>query len=83
MQKRIKIFNAFRNRINRHYEIFKKNEDITRFLPDINNFIKACDTTNDFYAFRYFIINNIEHFFEGKLRVIIARVIKSHIGENR
>lgn len=82
VQKRIKIFNSFRQNIEEHYEIFKSKKDITRFLPDINNFIKACDTTNDFYAFRYFIINNIEYFFEGKLRVIIARVIKSHIGEN-
>ena len=57
--------------------MIKVEKDITRFLPDINNFIKACDTTNDFYAFRYFILNNIEIFFKDNilLQKILTKIV--------
>jgi len=79
VQKRIKIFNNFRQNIEAHYETFKRKKDITRFLPDIENFVKDCKKENDFYAFRYFIIHNIDKFFEGKLKTIVERIVKAKL----
>lgn len=57
---RIEIITDFINVMNEHYLFFQKAKDLTRFIPDINNFIEKCKIENEFYAFRYFIIKNIE-----------------------
>ena len=74
-EKRVKLFNAFRHNIEEHYELFKEDGYIRRFFPDIKRFLKECDRVNEFYAFRYFIVHNIEDFFEGKLRTIVKGVL--------
>ncbi|SFV61407.1 hypothetical protein MNB_SV-3-1074 [hydrothermal vent metagenome] len=62
---RLEIVTDFINRVNNHYLYFVKYKDISRFKPDIENFINNCSIEKEFYAFRYFVVNNIEIFFEN------------------
>ncbi len=64
VQLRMEIIQNFINRMDEHYLYFKRHKDLTRFLPDIQNFKKNCKVENSFYAFRYFVIENIELFFD-------------------
>lgn len=84
VQLRMEIVNDFIHRMNKHYLCFLKDKDkaISRFFPDIENFIENCKVENEFYAFRYFLLNHVEIFFEdnpvlqklirGKYRFIIC-----------
>ncbi len=64
---RIGIITDFINVMNGHYTYFKKYGDISRFKPDIEIFLANCKEENEFYAFRYFVINNVKIFFEDNL----------------
>jgi len=66
IQKRLLILTDFINQINRHYKQFEKNRDITRFFPDVQSFIEKVSKENEFYSFRYYIINNLELFFKNE-----------------
>ncbi len=47
------------------------------FDPDIEELIEECCVESEFYAFRYFVVNNIELFFpEHK---ILQRILKHKI----
>ena len=74
IERRIRIINDFIKRMNGHYFYFKKTKDIEAFLPEIENFIEKCKKENEFYAFRYFILNNSDIFFENRL---LQRIVKS------
>ena len=63
---REEILENFINSINKHYEFFIKYKDITRFIPDIENFINDCNKIKKFYSFKYFILNNPEIFLRIK-----------------
>lgn len=77
LQKRASLINDFNNIIKEHYFLYVKNSDITRFIPDIKKFILDCKKEKDFYALRYFVINNSDIFFENKpLQVIVKRLFK-------
>ena len=79
VQKRVKILNDFINKINEHYLLFLKEEaGLSRFIPDIKFFIDECSVENEFYSFRYFILNHIELFFEdiGKQKILKALISK-------
>ncbi len=80
-QKRLEILNDFIQRVDEHYLYFRKQGDITRFLPDIEIFIENCKVENEFYAFRYFIIHHSEIFFEGNvvLQKIVKRLFEKYI----
>ncbi|WP_026804658.1 retron system putative HNH endonuclease [Aliarcobacter lanthieri] len=79
VQKRVKILNDFINKINKHYFLFLKKGDLSRFLPDIKFFLDECNVRNEFYSFRYFIINYIEIFFEDEniQKILKALILKS------
>ncbi len=64
---RIEIITDFINVMNGHYTYFKKYGDMSRFKPDIQIFLANCKEENEFYAFRYFAINNVKIFFEDNL----------------
>jgi uncharacterized protein (TIGR02646 family) len=66
VQKRLPILTDFINQINKHYELFKKHGDITRFYPDIESFRNKVSKEYEFYSFRYYIIKNLELFFENE-----------------
>jgi len=74
IQKRLEIVNDFIQRVNEHYLYFQKQGDITRFIPEIENFIENCIVEKEFYAFRYFVSHNIEIFFEGN--IMLQKIIK-------
>lgn len=79
IQKRLPILIDFINQINKHYELFDKNRDITRFYPDVQSFIEKVSKENEFYSFRYYIINNLELFFENEniqklLNITLAKI---------
>ncbi len=78
VQKRVKILNDFINKINEHYLLFLKKGDLSRFKPDIKFFIDECSVENEFYSFRYFILNHIELFFEdiGKQKILKGLISK-------
>ncbi len=63
VQLRMLLITDFTNRMKEHYLYFSKNGDISRFKPDVENFIQNCKKENEFYAFRYFVSHNIEIFF--------------------
>lgn len=67
VQLRMEIVNDFIHRMNEHYLYFKKHKDASRFIPDIENFIENCKVENEFYAFRYFLLNHVEIFFEDNV----------------
>jgi len=64
IQLRLEIINDFRNSLEEHFNLFLLHRDITRFQPDIKRFKEKCKVEEEFYAFRYFIVNNVEYFFE-------------------
>lgn len=60
-----------------HLEYYKLKGDVSRFVPTVKNFIKSCQIDNKFYAFRYFILNNIEISFTDRvLQKIIKKIIE-------
>jgi len=61
---RLEIINDFKNSLEEHFNYFIRYGDITRFQPDIKLFKERCKVEEEFYAFRYFIVNNVEYFFE-------------------
>ncbi len=80
VEKRIKLLNGFIRRIEKHYKIYldkKDYHDYSMFEPDIEELIESCSIENQFYTFRYFIINNIEIFFEEHrvLQMILKHLI--------
>ncbi|MDN5110855.1 TIGR02646 family protein [Aliarcobacter butzleri] len=80
VQKRVKILNDFINKINEHYLLFLKEEGgLSRFIPDIKFFIDECSVENEFYSFRYFILNYIELFFEDEniQKILKALILKA------
>ena len=62
------------NRMNRHYLHFLQDKNINVFIPDIENFKENCNEENEFYAFRYFVLNNSEIFFENR---VLQKIVKS------
>jgi len=78
VQLRKQIVTDFINRMNKHYLYFQRDKNIRAFLPDIENFKENCQQENEFYAFRYFIINNSEVFFEnrGLQKIVKALFLK-------
>ena len=80
IQLREEIFIDFRKDMRGHLEYYKLKKDMSRFIPTVQTFINNVQIENKFYAFKYFIINNIEIFFEDKLlQKIIKRIIKKLI----
>ena len=73
VQLRMGIVIDFINIMNEHYLYFQKNKDVSRFIPDIENFIENCKVENEFYAFRYFLLNHVEIFFEDN--VVLQKLI--------
>jgi uncharacterized protein (TIGR02646 family) len=67
VQLRLEIVNDFIQRVNEHYLYFQKEGNITRFIPDIQNFIKNCKVENEFYSFRYFVLKNANIFFNNNI----------------
>jgi len=81
VQLRKQIVTDFINRMNEHYLYFKRDKNIHAFLPDIENFKENCQQKNEFYAFRYFILNNSEIFFEnrGLQKIVKALFLKLNL----
>lgn len=75
VQLRVNIITDFTNRVNKHYFYnFLKDKKIETFIPDIENFIEQCKVENEFYAFRYFLTQNIEIFFEDN--ILLQKILK-------
>jgi len=56
-----------------HYYYFKEKRDMSRFIPTVKQFVESCKVENKFYAFRYYILKNIDEFFEDR---VLQQVIK-------
>jgi uncharacterized protein (TIGR02646 family) len=78
LQKRLPILTDFINVINEHYELFSKHGDITRFSPSVKNFLQKVSKESEFYSFRYFIVHNIDVFFENEnmQKIVKALIVK-------
>ncbi|MEA2046881.1 MAG: hypothetical protein U9O64_00380 [Campylobacterota bacterium] len=74
VQLRMEIVTDFINRMNKHYLHFIHDKNFNIFLPDIENFRENCKKENEFYAFRYFVMNNEEVFFEDN--PILQKIVK-------
>lgn len=79
VKKRLMILNDFINQINKHYFLFiQEKGGLSRFKPDIETFIEKANERSEFYSFRYFMLHNIELFFEDKaIQKIIISLIRS------
>jgi len=58
-----------------HYFYFKEKRDISRFIPTVQEFVKSCKVENNFYAFRYYILHNLEEFFENTTLQKVVKMI--------
>ncbi|MGB6328720.1 MAG: HNH endonuclease [Halarcobacter sp.] len=76
LEKRLPLLNDFINIINKHYTLYKKHGDLTRFKPDIEQFIEKCNKESEFYSFRYYILKNIDVFFDNEN---IQKILKAII----
>jgi len=69
---REEIMGDFIETMEGHYEFYILKKDISGFIPTVQQFLKNYKIENKFYAFRYFIVNNIELFFDnGKLADVV------------
>ena len=66
VEKREEIINDFVYKIEEHYTLFQINGDISRFFPDVKLFIEKVVRESEFYSLRYYMIYNIEEFFENE-----------------
>jgi uncharacterized protein (TIGR02646 family) len=67
----------FVNEMEGHYFYFKEKKDISRFIPTVKQFVDNCKRENQFYAFRLYILNNLELFFENRiLQKVVEMIIK-------
>lgn len=71
------VFIDFLQNMEGHYEYYKIKKGATRFVPTVKKFIEETQRENSFFAFRQFILDNVELFFEDKN---ICKIIK-HIQE--
>lgn len=78
-QLRNEILVNFRQEMEAHYQYYILKKDTSRFVPTLEQFIKNCKKENSFFAFRNYILENIELFFENKN---ICNIIK-HIQKRR
>lgn len=78
VQKRLPILSDFVNQINKHYILYRKKGDLSRFRPDIEIFLEKVNQESEFYSFRYFIVNHIEVFFENEniQKILKALILK-------
>jgi len=80
VEKRVKLINGFIRRVEKHYKRYLDEKNYTNysmFDPDIEELIDECCVESEFYAFRYFILNNIELFFlEHK---ILQKILKEKL----
>ncbi len=75
---REEILVDFCDEMEAHYQYYILKNDVSRFIPTVQQFIKNCNVDNKFYAFRYFILNNIELFFEDiPLQRVITKIINT------
>jgi len=73
---REEVFVDFLEEMEGHYQYYKLKKDVTRFIPTVKQFIDNCQKEHKFYAFRYFILNNIEIFFDNRiLQNILIKII--------
>lgn len=86
---RIEILNDFNILINAYHFLFNKNNSqdksisVKSFIPLVKKFVDDCKKENEFYSFRYFILNNIDVFFEDKkIQKILQALIKKINGNN-
>lgn len=82
-QNRMRVLNSFINRVNTNYEEFKIKKTLSVFVSEIKNFILETKKANEYYAFRYFVLNNINIFIkEPKLRLIVNPLIKKYMKDS-
>jgi len=75
--KRLPILNDFVSQMNKHYKLFGQYGDYTRFEPDVEIFLEKMNEESEFYSFRYFILNNVEIFFENEnMQKILKKLIQ-------
>lgn len=83
VKKRLIILHDFIHQIDKHYVLFEKHGDVTRFQPSIESFIEKVTKENEFYSFRYFILDNIPVFFEHKgIQIILINLIRKIVVKN-
>jgi uncharacterized protein (TIGR02646 family) len=76
LEKREEIINDFIFKIEEHYTLFQKYQDITRFLPEVRAFILKVSRESEFYSLRYYILHHIEEFFENEnIQTILIKLI--------
>ena len=72
IENRVKIF----NQLNRSIRTNLGKKSKSGIESAIENFIEDCKVENEYYAFRYFIINNIEIFFP---KIPLQKIIKGFL----
>lgn len=82
LQKRVSILNDFISSVNGYILLMENNTELNNtiklFIPIVKKFKENCNKKEEFYSFRYFILNHIEVFFEDKR---IQRILKGLISK--
>lgn len=81
LELRIEILNDFIQLVNGYHLLLdaENSKDkkmlVQSFIPLVQKFINDCSNENKFYSFRYFILNNIDLFFDEKVSNILKYLI--------
>ena len=82
VQKRVTILNDFVSLVDSYILLMENNEELKNtiklFIPLVKKFKENCNEKEEFYSFRYFILNHIEIFFEDKR---IQKILKNLISK--
>lgn len=80
VQRRLVILTDLSQEMDAHLLYFIAKKDTSRFIPTIQKFIEKLNTQNEFYAFRYFILNNTNIVSDNKFIIkILDRILKKTI----
>lgn len=85
LEKRQIMLNDFKRSFNENFFLFLKNKNLDQLIPCIKIFIEDCNITKEFYSLRYFILKNIDMFFEeeSKQKILKTLIKKQRLGENK
>jgi uncharacterized protein (TIGR02646 family) len=80
IQKRVSILNDFISSVNGYIFLMENENELKNnvklFIPIVKDFKNKCNKTEEFYSFRYFILNHIEIFFEDeKIQKILKKLL--------
>ncbi len=71
-----KVFNSLKRRVVKHI----CNKDFTGIKSEIESFVEECNIENEYFSFRYFVLNHVNLFFENiTIQKMVIKIIDKNI----